>query len=81
MMTIREELLREIEQAPDDVLQALLTLLRLAHVNQSAPSVVKHSLQASDAASQKHYPLRDLPLVIAEDFDAPMTDLWDALGA
>jgi hypothetical protein len=80
-MTIREELLHEIEHAPDDVLQALLTLLRLTHVNQSAQSVVNHSPETSDAASQKHYPLRGLPLVIVEDFDAPMTDLWDALGA
>ena len=39
-MTIREELIREIEQAPDDVLQALLTLLRLPQMRQSNPSVL-----------------------------------------
>lgn len=27
-----------------------------------------------------HYPLRGLPIVIAEDFDEPMPELWRALG-
>jgi hypothetical protein len=71
-MTVREELIREIEQAPDTVLQALLTLLQLTKINQTT---------AINPEPQKHYPLRGLPLVIAEDFDAPMTDLWDALGS
>ncbi len=79
-MTIREEVIREIEQAPDDVLQALLTLLRLTQVHQSNPSVLVQSSEVSNPGLQKHYPLRGLPLVIAEDFDDPMTDLWDALG-
>lgn len=70
--------MREIEQAPDEVLQALLTLLRLTNVNQTHPVRLGHSFGVN-AKPQKHYPLRGLPLVIAEDFDAPMTDLWDAL--
>jgi hypothetical protein len=77
MMTVREELMREIEQAPDDVLQALLTLLRLTQT-------ARPQLNTSDVSHPglpKHYPLRGLPLAIAEDFDAPMTDLWDALGS
>jgi len=80
-MTIREELMHEIEQAPDDVLQALLTLLRSAKVNQTYPSELIHSSELSNQVSPRHYPLRGLPLVMAEDFDAPMTDLWDALEA
>jgi antitoxin (DNA-binding transcriptional repressor) of toxin-antitoxin stability system len=28
-----------------------------------------------------HYLLRGMPITIAEDFDDPMPDLWDALGA
>jgi len=79
-MNVREELLREIEQAPDNVLQALLTLLQLTKINQPNSSVRVHSSEVSNLESQKHYPLRGLLLVIAEDFDAPMTDLWDALG-
>lgn len=77
MMTVREELMREIEQAPDDVLQALLTLLRLTQT--ARPQL--NTSGVSRPGLPKHYPLRGLPLVIAEDFDAPMTDLWDALGS
>lgn len=71
--------MRELEQASDEELQTLLTLLRLTRANQFSPSVVHPSLQTGDAESRKHYPLRGLPLIIAEDFDAPMPDLWDAL--
>ncbi len=27
-----------------------------------------------------HYPLRGMPITIAEDFDEPMPELWEALG-
>ncbi|NJK29307.1 MAG: type II toxin-antitoxin system Phd/YefM family antitoxin [Acaryochloris sp. SU_5_25] len=27
-----------------------------------------------------NYPLRGMPITIAEDFDEPMPELWDALG-
>jgi len=30
--------------------------------------------------SNHHYPLRGMPIVIAEDFDEPMPELWEALG-
>ncbi|WP_392479877.1 type II toxin-antitoxin system Phd/YefM family antitoxin [Nostoc sp. C110] len=30
--------------------------------------------------STHHYPLRGLPIVIAEDFDESMPELWEALG-
>ena len=70
-MTVREELIREIELAPDEVLQVLLSILRLTQVNRSKPI---DSSQAADSVSHKHYPLRGLPIIIAEDFDAPMTD-------
>ncbi|MBJ7898401.1 MAG: hypothetical protein GC158_00450 [Cyanobacteria bacterium RI_101] len=29
----------------------------------------------------KTYPLRGLPVMISEDFDDPMPDLWDALSS
>lgn len=32
------------------------------------------------AHSSSDYPLRGLPLVIAEDFDEPMLEMWEALG-
>jgi prevent-host-death family protein len=28
----------------------------------------------------QHYPLRGMPITIAEDFDEPMPELWEALG-
>jgi hypothetical protein len=79
-MTVREELIREIEQAPDEVLQALLNLLHVMQKAHTSPSVRVNASEVSTVL-QKHYPLRGLPLVIAEDFDAPMPDLWDALGS
>ncbi|MEH2303938.1 type II toxin-antitoxin system Phd/YefM family antitoxin [Nostoc sp.] len=30
--------------------------------------------------STHHYPLRGMPIVIAEDFDESMPELWEALG-
>jgi antitoxin (DNA-binding transcriptional repressor) of toxin-antitoxin stability system len=29
----------------------------------------------------RHYPLRGMPITIAADFDEPMPELWEALGA
>ena len=31
--------------------------------------------------SEKKYPLRGLPINISEDFDEPMSELWEALGS
>jgi hypothetical protein len=77
-MTVREELIQEIEQASDEVLEVLLSILRLTQTNRSIPIGLSSNV---DSVSQKHYPLRGLPIIIAEDFDAPMADLWDALGS
>ncbi len=30
--------------------------------------------------STNRYPLRGMPIVIAEDFDEPMAELWETLG-
>ncbi|MGL5064665.1 MAG: hypothetical protein ACRC62_32180 [Microcoleus sp.] len=81
-MTVREELINEIDRASDDVLQVLLSFLRQTRLSQSEPSVSIDSAEISSAelTAQKHYPLRGMPLVIAEDFDEPMSDLWDALS-
>ena len=81
-MTVREELIHEIERASDDVLQVLLSFLRQTRLSQSEPSMLTDLAETSSAGwtAQKHYPLRGMPLVIAEDFDRSMSDLWDALG-
>jgi hypothetical protein len=81
-VTVREELIHEIEQASDDVLQVLLSFLRQTRLSNAEPSMLTDLAEISSAGltAQKHYPLRGMPLVIAEDFDEPMSDLWDALG-
>ncbi|MEG4805756.1 hypothetical protein QUB63_34835 [Microcoleus sp. ARI1-B5] len=81
-MTVREELIREIEQTSDDVLEVLLSFLRQTRLSNSEGFLAIESASISSAGltAQKHYPLRGMPLVIAEDFDEPMSDLWDALG-
>ena len=74
-MTVREALLSEIDRAPDEVLNVLLSILRMTHgktENQDIETV---------RTPPNHYPLRGLPLEMSDDFDAPMTDLWDALGS
>ncbi len=81
-MTLKEELIHEIEQASDDVLHVLLSFLRQTRLSNYEPSLLIDLAEISSAGftGEKHYPLRGMPLVIAEDFDAPMSDLWDALG-
>ena len=81
-MTIREELINEIDRASDDVLQVLLSFLHQMRLSQSEPSVWIYLAGISSAGltAQKHYPLRGMPLVIAEDFDAPMSDLIDRIA-
>ncbi|NJK65497.1 MAG: hypothetical protein HC789_04155 [Microcoleus sp. CSU_2_2] len=73
-MTVREELINEIEQASDDVIPVLLSFLSQMRLSQSEPSVLIDLAEISSAGltAQKHYPLRGMPLVIAEDFDEPM---------
>jgi hypothetical protein len=66
-MTVREALLSEIDRSPDEVLNVLLSILRITHgqsQNQGLETVV---------TMPNHYPLRGLPLEMSDDFDAPMT--------
>ena len=81
-MTVREELIHEIDRASDDVLQVLLNFLRQTRLSNSdaSGSIDLAEISSAGLTAQKHYPLRGMPLVIAEDFDEPMSDLWDALG-
>ena len=73
-MTLREELIREIEQTSDDVLEVLLSFLRQTRLSNSERFWAIDSAEISSAGLtvQKHYPLRGMPLAIAEDFDAPI---------
>lgn len=74
-MTVREALLSEIDRAPDEVLNVLLSILRMTHENADNPAIERVTNPPN------HYPLRGLPLEMSDDFDAPMTDVWDSLGS
>lgn len=74
-MTVREAFISEIDRAPDEVLNVLLSILRMTHGNTDNQSIEKITNPPN------HYPLRGLPLEMSDDFDAPMTDVWDALGS
>lgn len=39
-----------------------------------------NAIQKDTKTSEKTYPLRDLPITIRDDFDEPMSELWEALG-
>jgi hypothetical protein len=64
---------------PDDLAQ------RLQQFHAQLPQVLELGLQEFQSQQRQskshHYPLRGLPLETAEDFDEPMTDLWDELGS
>lgn len=81
-MTLREELINEIDRASDDVLQVLLSFLRQTRLSQSEPSgsIDLAEISSAGLTAKKHYPLRGMPLVIAEDFDEPMSDLIDIIA-
>ena len=72
-MTPREELIQVIETSSDDLIRAMLNLLKAMKL---APKAAAHENgQPSDSV----YPLRGLPLIISDDFDEPMSELWEAL--
>ena len=39
-----------------------------------------NAIQKDTTTSEKTYPLRGLPITISDDFDEPMSELWEALG-
>ncbi|MEB3356431.1 MAG: hypothetical protein VKK04_06870 [Synechococcales bacterium] len=84
-MTPKQELIQAIEQSSDELVRALLELLRVMQRQQSSDVSLSHSeevatLQQVTSSSSSNYPLRGLPLEIAEDFDEPMPELWEALS-
>ena len=69
-MTVREELLYEISQAPEKLLRSPLTLICQEKKTQHVTRTIE----------EKQHLLRGIPLTIPDDFDDPMPELWDALG-
>ena len=73
-MTPREELIQVIEQSPDELVQAMLDLLKIMQWGIKA-----EEQQQNGQSFSSSYPLRGLPVAISEDFDEPMPELWEAL--
>lgn len=69
-MAVREELLYEISQAPDELLRSLLTLIHRE----------KKIQQVTGTIGEKQYPLCGMRLTVPDDFHDPMPELWDVLG-
>ncbi len=83
-MNPKEELIQAIERSPDEVVRALLELLRVWQRQRSPQAMQSEqkdvALQQTAHSSSSDYPLRGLPLVIADDFDQPMPELWEAMS-
>ena len=63
-MTVREELLYEISQAPDELLRSLLTLIHQE----------KKIQQVTGTIEEKQHPLRGMPLIISDNFNDSMPE-------
>ena len=73
-----------------DIQQAdstLTTLLDEAIATQTEIVMIRNGIPVArivpcniKSHSTQNYPLRGMPIAIAEDFDQPMPELWSALG-
>ena len=47
---------------------------------QTLLSAIQEDTMSPQTTPEKTYPLRGLPITISDDFDEPMSELWEALG-
>ena len=47
---------------------------------QALLSEIQKDTISPQSTSEKIYPLRGLPINISDDFDEPMSDMWEALA-
>ncbi|MEL7511501.1 MAG: hypothetical protein AAGM27_05030 [Cyanobacteria bacterium J06554_3] len=85
-MTPREELIGTVEHLPDESVRAILALVRAWQRQPVSKNVLSDLHEADEQKTvlarmggESAYPLRGLPVVISEDFDDPMPEMWDAL--
>ena len=76
-MSTIESIIRALEKIPEPMQLSLLDFIR--SLGSSYPIAVAAQNEAK-LNDKKHYPLRGMSIQIEPDFDAPMTDLWAALG-
>ncbi len=43
-------------------------------------NAIQKDTTSPETTPKKTYPLRGLPITISDDFDEPMSEMWDALG-
>jgi hypothetical protein len=72
-----ESIVRELEKIPEPMQLSLLDFIRSLGSNYPVAATTQNEAKLND---KKHYPLREMSIQIEPDFDAPMTDLWAALG-
>jgi hypothetical protein len=72
-----KSIVRELEKIPEPMQMSLLDFICSLGSNYSVAATTQNETQLND---KKHYPLRGMSIQIEPDFDAPMTDLWVALG-
>ena len=76
-MSTIESIVRELEKIPEPMQLSLLDFIRSLSSNYQVAAITQNETKLND---KKHYPLRGMPIQIDPNFDAPMTDLWAALG-
>jgi hypothetical protein len=76
-MSTIESIVRELEKIPEPMQLSLLDFIRFLGSNYPVTATTQNETKLND---NQHYPLRGMPIQIEPDFDAPMTDLWAALG-
>lgn len=47
---------------------------------QTLLNAIQKDTTSPETTFKKTYPLRGLPITISDDFDEPMSELWEALG-
>jgi hypothetical protein len=72
-----ESIVRELEKIPEPMQLSLLEFIRSLGSNYPVAATTQNETKSND---KKQYPLRGMSIQIEPDFDAPMTDLWAALG-
>ena len=76
-MSTIESIVRELEKIPEPMHLSLLDFIRSLGSNYPVTATTQNEAKLKD---KKHYHLRGMSIQIEPDFDAPMTDLWAALG-
>ncbi len=61
-------------------MRALLELLKTIQQGSQTRCLTIESATQNTSEASSVYPLRGLPLVIAEDFDEPIPEIWEALS-